>query len=820
MNYEQLVNQAVAAAQSAKQYASQATEAKSAVEALVVKINDQQITELNNIKQDIKQALINKGQNPTDSFQTYPQLIQNIETGSDVDFTQTTATVQTVLAGKKFFDTTGTISIGTMADNTQKPYQQSQNNVIIPKGYNPGATISIPKTDLSFVTASSSQILAGYVGADTNGSPVNGSIQHKYSSDVILNQEGSISIPKGYYQGAEVTLPQSTTTVASNQVTTTVGWSKGQATTVGTLIEGGQINPTTTDQTIAKNSFLASDIVVKGQQNFTQENIAQGVTMWGKTGTHKSGADFSGTTATAEDVLEGKYFRKSDGSLTEGVIPTVEPVLNGNVFTVEQGYVTEETSKTVPLANITETADKVTIDVGYINQKKQYYLGTQQPGNAVGVLIDDGTGGLKVQKLNFDGTVANDDSEPITAQNFYIFNTGKAEPDYGSCEQPAGSAMEVYKCAEVVEASEGNGYFRVACSDYYASDRYASGDYYLEDESQTGSNRVFKIQSELDVHYVIKFEQGYWVLQKQLSQTYLMRAASTQSGAETMSQIAGLSWESNPHSPGGATIYMTITAIPSETLWSGYLYNIETKQFSDTLTEGLEYKITAPTIGKIYNADATMLIDLQIPSGLVFYAPFNTIKNTDETGGIMSGDIQITEFQGITCLNLDGYGITVTSPKIPVGNAPRTLSYMMHISRVPSLGELESQIFYIMAFGPQTSPVKAGIEFSEEFNGIYSQIANIRVKSGYKEDLESDFMHVAISYDGTFMRIFKNGIQNVSAKHIKIPVDSDGTFVIGKNLNDEQHFYGHLAEVKVWNRALSKEEIKAEADRCYALITE
>lgn len=193
-----------------------------------MKTTAQYLQSLVDTKQAIKQALVNKGQEPSQVFASYPQLIQKIETGSDVD--------------------------------------------------------------LSFVNASSSQILSGFTGADSEGNPVYGDIQYKYSSDIELSSEGSINIPKGYYQEIEVTLPQSTTTVTANVVTTNVGWSKGQLATVGTLIEGGQINPDTTDQTIAKNSFLASDIVIKGQQNFLQQNIAQGVTMWGKTGTHKGPA--------------------------------------------------------------------------------------------------------------------------------------------------------------------------------------------------------------------------------------------------------------------------------------------------------------------------------------------------------------------------------------------------------------------------------------------------------------------------------------------------------------------------------------------------
>lgn len=142
----------------------------------------------------------------------------------------------------------------------------------------------------------------------------------------------------------------------------------------------------------------------------------------------EGGIDVSATTAVESDVLSTAKFYKADGSFVSGSIQTVTPTLSGNKFTVNKGYVANDTELAVPESTITETEDKVTVGVGYVGEAKEYNLGTD---NVAGVLVDDGNGGLMVQKLSFDGTVASDSGEPLTADNFYMFNTGKDEPDYG-----------------------------------------------------------------------------------------------------------------------------------------------------------------------------------------------------------------------------------------------------------------------------------------------------------------------------------------------------------------------------------------------------
>lgn len=83
------------------------------------------------------------------------------------------------------------------------------------------------------------------------------------------------------------------------------------------------------------------------------------------------GADVSGVTATASDVLNTVTFVDSTGTLKPGLIATVEPSVTDNVFSVGKGYVSEATVLTVPLATEPSVAaNVVTIHKGYNSEQK------------------------------------------------------------------------------------------------------------------------------------------------------------------------------------------------------------------------------------------------------------------------------------------------------------------------------------------------------------------------------------------------------------------------------------------------------------------
>ena len=81
-----------------------------------------------------------------------------------------------------------------------------------------------------------------------------------------------------------------------------------------------------------------------------------------------SGIDPSSTTAEAGDVLSGKVFYTSGGSLTSGTIPTVSATLSGGVVTVPSGYIATSQTLTVPEASsATVSGGEVTIPAGYVS---------------------------------------------------------------------------------------------------------------------------------------------------------------------------------------------------------------------------------------------------------------------------------------------------------------------------------------------------------------------------------------------------------------------------------------------------------------------
>lgn len=361
---------------------------------------------------------------------------------------------------------------------------------------------------------------------------------------------------------------------------------------------------------------------------------------------------------------------------TEIVIPEAKaPTVNGNTVTIHPGYVTEETT-------------------------------VQTEGGAVspeaGVLIDD-NGVLKVQKLNFDGTTPSD-GDIVEADKFYLFNTGKDEPDYGGGTSTGGS-MEIYKCASVDSVNK---------------------------------------------------------------------------------------------------------------TWSGYLYNTETKEFSDTLTEGLEYKLVAPVVGKCYNADATMLIDLYAPEGLVFYAPLTKEKGTDELGYPFNttGNLQYLTFKGVNAAMFDG------SSKITT-----------NIDFISDIIEKDQMTVSVFVYVNSFSSFDGIIELSDSAGNVRSfgifgngnDTTKIYMQADVEEEITPDYTsyfgkwtNLLVTYNAGTITGYINGLHVGSSTYSGI---ANQTLL---QIGGWHHgnLTGYLSQCKLWNRVLSAEEIKAEADHCLAIVTE
>ena len=207
-------------------------------------------------------------------------------------------------------------------------------------------TMTAGGTDVSDTTATAATVLGGYEFYNSAGVKTSGTIP-TVSASLSANVT---TVPAGYIAASQtLTVPvASSATVSGNVVTIPSGYVENQVqVTVGSAVSAQTITPTTSNQVISSGVYLGGNQTILGDVNLTAANIASGVTIFGVTGSHHGGADVSDTTATAADVLSGKYFYASNGIKTSGTIPTVTASSSGNVVTVPAGYIASSQTVTV-----------------------------------------------------------------------------------------------------------------------------------------------------------------------------------------------------------------------------------------------------------------------------------------------------------------------------------------------------------------------------------------------------------------------------------------------------------------------------------------
>lgn len=113
----------------------------------------------------------------------------------------------------------------------------------------------------------------------------------------------------------------------SQSVTPTVSAGYVASGTAGTVTVNGSntqqlttqsaqtITPTTTDQTIASGKYLTGVQTIKGDANLIAENIADGVSIFGVTGTHSGGGGGSTTVSVNNFTGNIYYVDSTDGTL-------------------------------------------------------------------------------------------------------------------------------------------------------------------------------------------------------------------------------------------------------------------------------------------------------------------------------------------------------------------------------------------------------------------------------------------------------------------------------------------------------------------------
>lgn len=170
-------------------------------------------------------------------------------------------------------------------------------------------------TDLSFVTATASDILAGKIGADSSGNAVNGSMTNNGAWSRTTTSNGDVPIPAGFHNGSgKVSVNVSTSIsagaldtpsinfnttngkfTATSKVKTSGYISTSETKTASYTITrylGGEYTPTKASKTVSlTGKYCTGDVVIEGDNNLVPENIKSGVSIFGVEGTLKTGAN-------------------------------------------------------------------------------------------------------------------------------------------------------------------------------------------------------------------------------------------------------------------------------------------------------------------------------------------------------------------------------------------------------------------------------------------------------------------------------------------------------------------------------------------------
>lgn len=165
-------------------------------------------------------------------------------------------------------------------------------------------------TDLSFVTATASDILAGKIGADSSGNAVNGSMTNNGAWSRTTTSNGDVPIPAGFHNGSgKVSVNVSTSTsagaldtpsinfnttngkfTATSKVKTSGYISTSETKTASYTITrylGGEYTPTKASKTVSlTGKYCTGDAVIKGDNNLVPENIKSGISIFGVAGSY------------------------------------------------------------------------------------------------------------------------------------------------------------------------------------------------------------------------------------------------------------------------------------------------------------------------------------------------------------------------------------------------------------------------------------------------------------------------------------------------------------------------------------------------------
>jgi hypothetical protein len=204
-------------------------------------------------------------------------------------------------------------------------------------------------------------------------------------------------------------------------------------------------------------------------------------------------------------------------------------------------------------------------------------------------------------------------------------------------------------------------------------------------------------------------------------------------------------------------------------------------------------------------------------SGLVAAYAFNegagtTVSDASGNGnnGTINGATWTTEGRLGGALSFDGVSSVVQVPSSASLNVSSAMTLEAWIFPTASqsgwrtIMQREVDAYFLNASNDDSGPLRpAG---GGTFDGTVAFVA------GATANPVNAWTHVALSHDGTTLRLYMNGVQTASQTGVGGIQTNDNPLRIGGNSPYGEFFQGLIDEVRVYNRALSQSEIQIDMD--------
>ena len=293
--------------------------------------------------------------------------------------------------------------------------------------------------------------------------------------------------------------------------------------------------------------------------------------------------------------------------------------------------------------------------------------------------------------------------------------------------------------------------------------------------------------------------------------------------------------------PGGLTpeepecqsmkFYKCISVDTDNKTWSGYELVLQDGKYivSETLTEGLTYTTMTPVENYSYSEDALIRVGLYysgVPTdGLVFYASLNgETPDVAETGQYLSQvnaddsqPVQYTTVNGVPCASFGtanysdecGYGgLSFNASDLPQGSSHRTISFWVKFTPILSEG-------YCLFYGNYSRGNMVGAASSVNYNTInFTYHGDDAYSQGF--DFADKLHHVVMVFKGSTnadITYYYDGVKQEMSYvgYGSVSINTyGGTCYIGCGRSGWlSRFDGWMSSIRVYDRALSQEEITA-----------